>query len=70
MADKEVFCCIACGRDTVSKSQICMRCATGKGTKPSEHYGRSARYMKETDDVVPDEETSFTRYHGDNWEDN
>ena len=69
MAASEVCCCIACGRDTTSKSGICMRCTNGKGTSRSEHYGRSARYMKDVDDVEPDDETSETRYHGDNWED-
>jgi hypothetical protein len=36
---------------------------------PSEQYGRKARYSKEVDDDQPDEETSATRYHGDNWQD-
>jgi len=62
-------CCFCCGRDTWSRSGICNRCHRNVGTMPSEQYGRKARYSKEVDDDQPDEETSATRYHGDNWQD-
>lgn len=60
--------CLLCGRDTSSESEVCRQCAGGKSLYRSEHYGRSGRYMRDVDDDEPDEETSETRYHGDNWE--
>lgn len=67
-----IVCCIMCGRDTRSKSGICYKCVTGHVhvKKFGDMSGRKCRNNEMLDqDEEPEEDTSETRYHGDNWTD-
>lgn len=67
----DIYCCSACGKDTRNKSLLCSQClwrGPSYVTRNGEQKGRSMRYMKAIDDREPDEETSDTRYHGDNYD--
>jgi len=71
MAGDELVCCERCGRDTTNKCRLCSRCLSGKPTYLThcgEHRGRKVRQATATNDDEPDEETSRSRYHGDNYE--
>lgn len=68
MAGEELHVCLLCGRDTRNRSELCRQCSSGKRSYRSEEYGRGARHMASVNDEEQDEETSETRYHGDNWE--
>lgn len=39
-ADREVQCCLYCGRDTTSKSQVCVRCTGPNDLGRDEERGR------------------------------
>lgn len=68
--DKELTCCVSCGRETSSKSGLCSRCR-GKGRE--EEIGRHTRSLKtiqgsaipeiniEDEDIMP---RSDIQYHG------
>jgi len=65
------ICCTRCGRDTTNKCGLCRQCLTGRPSyvrKMGEQKGRRARYMLAVDDKEPEQDTSETRYHGDNYE--
>jgi hypothetical protein len=63
--------CIRCGRDTQSKDGVCGPCLTGRPSYVRLHgemRGRTARGHETVEDLQDDDETSDTRYHGDNYE--
>lgn len=68
----DLVCCIYCGRDTKNKCGICGLCLSGRRSfarRGASEKGRKSRHYKEYDyDEEPDEETSDTRFHGDNYE--
>lgn len=66
--DSEIYCCVRCGRDTKAKNGICAFCS-GKTIKTKVGDMRGVK-CRATDfltlDEEPEEETSMSRYHGDN----
>ena len=69
--DCGVYLCSRCGRDTKSKTLLCRNCRNGKPSYVNfqgEQRGRSMRHLRALNDEEQDEETSESRYHGDNYE--
>lgn len=65
-----IQCCVRCGRDTANKCGYCGTCLSGRPGyvyRNGEMKGRPARDPL-LEDSEPDDETSDTRYHGDNYE--
>ena len=69
----EVVNCDLCGRDTRNNCRVCGHCLSGKPSyvrHNGEQRGRRLRgdLRATVEDSQEDEDTSDTRYHGDNYE--
>ena len=65
--DDDVICCHKCGKDTRSKTGLCYICRGTIASRFSNMRGEKCRTIDNfLQDEETEEETSFSRYHGDN----